>query len=152
MLQLSMLNRGRADDQPTIGDCVSEGAEHLGGREYAGGRAHGGARLVVCQVEGIDETQMESAKVAHSARSGAEIEGVARRHQDYAQAIEFSGLRQERYFTTVALAKFPCQLLAFGMCGIPTAWDTPINGVPQSSFFCLSGSVPTGNLKLETRN
>ena len=67
--------------------------EFFGARQYVG-CAHGGASAFKSHIVGIHYTQMLKSEIAHRPRGCADVEGIARVHQDDAQTIEFGSARQ----------------------------------------------------------
>ena len=56
--------------------------------------ANRGTRAFKCHIVGIHHSQMLKSEVAHGTGSRANVEWIARVHQDNAQAIEFGRHRQ----------------------------------------------------------
>ena len=83
-----MLNGGGTNHETAICDRVSKRIELFGMREYLGGGTNGGAGLAKRQVERANDAKAKCAKIAHRARSGAEIQRVPRADEDDAQAVE----------------------------------------------------------------
>ncbi len=93
MLQVAMTNRCRSDHQRAIGNCFGYGFVLFGAGQYFRS-ADGGARALKCHFVGIHHPQVMKSKVAHGTSGRADVEGIARVHQDNAQTIEFSRKRQ----------------------------------------------------------
>ena len=96
-MEMARTDRGGADDQGAIGDCVGDALEFFGAGENGGG-AHGGTRLLKRGRVGIDDAEMMEAEIAHGARGGADVERVARGDEDDAQAVGFGGSKQAAIF------------------------------------------------------
>lgn len=90
MTESAAADGGGADDQGAIGDGVGQGGEFAGvGQDLCA--TGGGAGLAEGGRVGLDDAQMRKAEIAHGAGGRAEIEGIARGHQDDTQAF---GLRR----------------------------------------------------------
>lgn len=76
MLNLTVAERGGADDERAVGDSFGEGGEFFG-LLHDGGGADGGAGFAESEVVGLDDTEVEESEVAHGASGGAEVEWVA---------------------------------------------------------------------------
>ena len=87
VLLIAAAQRGRTDNQRAIRHRLRQGFEFLSLREQRCG-SHGGTRFAKGQFEQIHHTQMQKAKVAHRACSGANIQRIPRVHQHHAQPFE----------------------------------------------------------------
>ena len=90
MLELAMADGGGANDQRAVGDGIGDCLEFFRGGQQ-GGRADGRARLAKRGVEGVDESETLKAEVRHGARRRANVERIARGHQDDTEAVGFHG-------------------------------------------------------------
>jgi hypothetical protein len=88
MLQLTMSDGGGSDDQCAVLNGFGDGFEFFGTGEQRLG-TDGGTRFTKCQFIGIHNAKVEEAKVAHSAGSGADVEGISWCDKNDAQGIGF---------------------------------------------------------------
>ena len=86
---------GCSDDERAVRDGFGNGLEFFGAGEQRRG-ADGGTRLAECQLIRVHHAKMEESEVAHGTRGGADVEGIARTDEYYAQAVEFGVGRQGR--------------------------------------------------------
>jgi hypothetical protein len=93
MLQVAMANGCGPDYERTVGNRFRHGFVLLGRRQH-GGRAHGRAGPLKRNIVRIHHPQTPETEVAHSPGGGADVERIARVHQNHAQMIEFSRSRQ----------------------------------------------------------
>ena len=97
MLQFTMTPSGGPNDKSAIGDCAGDCPMLLRvGEKFR--RAYGGTRFAKRQVIRIDHAQIAEAEIAHGASGSANVERIARGHQDHAQAVEFRWKRQDQLF------------------------------------------------------
>ncbi len=89
MLQVAMANCCGSDNERAIRDRFGYGAVLFGAGQHGGG-AHGGTGALKCHIVWIDYPQAVKTKVAHCPSGCADVERIARVHQDHAQMIEFS--------------------------------------------------------------
>src|SRR5271154_4762984 len=88
-----MADRSSSDHQRTIGNGFSQRLEFFrAGQNFR--RSHGRACSFKRHIVGIHYPQMAKSKVAHRSSGRADVEGIARVHEDDAQTIEFSRKRQ----------------------------------------------------------
>jgi len=88
VLQLTLADGGGSYDERAILDSLSDGLEFFGlGQQWRS--ANRGTRLAESQFIRIHHTEMEKAEIAHGAGGGADVEGVARRCKNDAQAVGF---------------------------------------------------------------
>jgi len=93
MLQVAMADGGGSDHQRAIGNRLGYSFVLFSSGQHLRG-AHGGTRALKCHIIRIHYPEMLKSKVAHRPSSRADVEGIARVHQDDAQTIEFSRNRQ----------------------------------------------------------
>ena len=98
MLRLAAADGGGSDDEGAIRDGFGNGFELFGASEQWLS-ANRGTRFAGGQFVGIHYAQMEEAKVAHGASSGADVERIARLDKDDVQVLELGEGRQESEFT-----------------------------------------------------
>src|SRR4029077_6116051 len=79
-----------------IGNGFRYGLEFLGIDQYIRG-SYGRTRILKRHIVRIYYSQMEKSEVAHGPSSRADVEGIARVHQDNAQVVEFSRNGQVKY-------------------------------------------------------
>jgi len=82
-----------SDHERAIGDGFCDGFEFFRLSKQGGG-AYGGAGILKRDIVRIHHPQMKKSKVTHCPGGSANIERIARVHEDHAQMIEFSGNRQ----------------------------------------------------------
>src|SRR5580704_4513434 len=93
MLQVAMADGGGADNQRAIRNRFGYGFIFFSaGQDGCGADGRTGA--LKCHIVGIYHPQMANSEVAHCPRGRADVEGIARVHQDDAQMIEFGRNRQ----------------------------------------------------------
>jgi hypothetical protein len=86
VLQLTLADGSGPDDQCAILNGFGDGFELFGtGEQWFG--ADGGTRLAKSQLIGVHDPKMEEAKVAHGARSGANVEGISRCDKNDPQGV-----------------------------------------------------------------
>ena len=83
-----------ANDKRTVGHRFSDRSVVLRVREKRG-RTHGGGRFAKCRFVRLYHTQMLKTEVAQGAGGSSDIQGIARSHENHAQAVEFGGIAQE---------------------------------------------------------
>ena len=93
LMEMARADRGGANDESAIGDGFGNGFELLGAREN-GRSADSGAGLPKRGSVGLHNAKVAKAEIAHRARGGADVEGVARLDEDDAQVVGFSGAEQ----------------------------------------------------------
>jgi hypothetical protein len=93
MLQVAMADCRGSDHQRAIGNCLGHRFVLLGAGQHCG-RSHSGTGAFKCHIVGINYTQVLKTKVAHGPSGRADVERIARIHQNDAQMIEFSRNRQ----------------------------------------------------------
>jgi hypothetical protein len=84
-----MTNSRGAYHERAVGHSVGDGSVLLGGGQNRSA-AHGGARLAKSALERIYHTQVRAPEVAHRAGGCADVEGISRRNENDAQAVEFT--------------------------------------------------------------
>lgn len=93
MLQVAMADGGGPDDERAIGNRFCQRfVLFSAGQDGCG--AHGGTSALKCDIVGIHHAQMVKPEIAHCPGGRADVEGIARVHQDDAQMIEFGRNRQ----------------------------------------------------------
>jgi hypothetical protein len=97
VLQVTMPDRGGADNERAIGDGFGDGGEFFGAGEYGCG-ADGGASAFESDVVGIDDAEMKKSEVAHGSGGSADVKRVAGVDEDDAEAVEFWGSEQDGLF------------------------------------------------------
>jgi DNA-binding response OmpR family regulator len=93
MLQVAMTDSSGSDYQRAVGNRLSHSFVLLRRRQHGGG-AHRGASALKRNIVRIHDSQTLETEVAHGPSGGADVERIARVHQDDAQMIEFSRSRQ----------------------------------------------------------
>ena len=93
MLQIAMANSSGPNHQRAIGNGLGYRLVFFRAGQQVR-RAHGRTRSFKCHIVGIHQPQMLKSKVAHRPSGRADVEGIARVHQDNAQTSEFSRKRQ----------------------------------------------------------
>lgn len=88
MLQLPVSNCRGSHDERAIGNGFGHGFVMLRACEDCGS-AYGGARVAKRGFVRLHHAQMPDAEIAHGARGRADVQGIARRDQNDAQAVEF---------------------------------------------------------------
>jgi len=97
MLQFTMTSCSRPDDQSAIGDSAGNCPVFLRiGEKFL--RANSGTRFTKRRIIRIDHAQIAEVEIAHGACRSANIERIARGHEDHAQAVEFRWKRQDQLF------------------------------------------------------
>ena len=90
MLQITRANRRGSDHQRAVGNCLGQSFVFFGAFQYLC-CAYGGTSPLKCYIVGIHHPQMLESEIAHRPSGCADVQGIARVHQDHAEAIEFSG-------------------------------------------------------------
>ena len=93
MLQLAVADGSRANDQAAIANGFFDGIVFFGFRQKRRGTNRGN-RLAKGLFVRRDHTQMKRAEIAHRACGRADIERIARAHQDDAQVLEIGRIFQ----------------------------------------------------------
>jgi hypothetical protein len=93
MLEVAMADRCGPHDKRAIGNGLGNSFVLFSAGQNIRG-IHGGACALKSHVVGIHHTEMAKSEVAHRPGSRANVEGIARIHQDDSQMIEFSRNRQ----------------------------------------------------------
>ena len=93
MLQVAMADGSGSDHERAVGNRFRHSFILLSRRQHSGG-AHGRASALKRHIIRIDDPQTLETEVAHSPSGGADVERIARVHQNDAQMIEFSRSRQ----------------------------------------------------------
>jgi hypothetical protein len=83
MVQFAAADRGGSNDEGAIGNGFGDSLKLFRAGEQRGG-ADGGTGLAKGDFVRVDHAQTEEPEVAHGASGGADIERVARGHQDHA--------------------------------------------------------------------
>jgi len=96
MLQIAMSNGGGSDHERAIGNRRGYGFIFFRTGQYFR-RGHGGTGAFKCHIVRIHYPEMAKSEVAHCPRCRANVEGIARVHQDNAQMIEFGRNRQANF-------------------------------------------------------
>ena len=86
VLQLTLADRGRSDDQCAVVNGSGDGFEFFGPGEQRLG-THRGTCLAKSQLIRVHDPKMEEAEVAHGAGSSADVERVSRCDKNDAQAV-----------------------------------------------------------------
>ena len=86
MLQRAMADGSGADHQGAIRDGLGQRADIRGRLQHVL-RLHGGAGFAKRDVVRIHQPQFGESEIAHGARGGADVQRIARRHQDHAERI-----------------------------------------------------------------
>src|SRR6185295_1845725 len=81
MFQHSRSDGRSADYQRAIGHGLGNRGIFAGSLQH-GVSFHGGAGLSECDLVRIHQTKLGESEVAHGARGGSDVEGIARRYQD----------------------------------------------------------------------
>ena len=92
VLDFAVPDRRGSHHQRAIGHGLGHALELLGVREDLGS-ADGRARLAKGRFERIDDAQVAKSKVAHGASSRANVQRIARGHQNDTEAIGFGWSR-----------------------------------------------------------
>jgi hypothetical protein len=116
MSQVAIPHCRSSNHQRAVGNRFGYGFEFFGARQYVG-CAHGGASAFKSHIVGIHYTQMLKSEIAHRPRGCADVEGIARVHQDDAQTIEFSSARQRTRI--LRQAECPASLLPYSLFTSP---------------------------------
>ena len=88
MLEFTVTRGGRPNDQSAISDCAGDCLMFLRvGEKFR--CTYCGTRFAKRQVVLVHDAQVAKAKIAHGARGSANIQRIARGHQDHALAVEF---------------------------------------------------------------
>lgn len=93
MLQVTVADGGSSNDQRTVRNRFGHGLVFFGGRQHGCG-ADGRTSIAKGHVVWIYHPQMLKSEVAHGSSGRADVERIARVHQDDAQMIEFGWYRQ----------------------------------------------------------
>jgi hypothetical protein len=93
MLQVAMADCGGSHHERAVGYCFGYGLVLFGAGQHRRG-TYGGTGTLKCHLVGIHYAQVVKSKIAHRPSGRADVEGIARVHQDNAQSIEFSSKRQ----------------------------------------------------------
>jgi hypothetical protein len=97
VLQVAMAYSGGSDHERAVGNRLSYGFEFFSvGQQVR--CAYGGACVLKGDIIGVYDPQVKKSKIAHCPSGGADVQGIARVHQDHAQMIEFSRNSQARIF------------------------------------------------------
>ncbi len=102
-----MPHRGGADNQRTISHGFGNGLVLFRRGEQLRS-ADCGTSFAECGFERSHDAQAEEAEIAHGPRGSADVEGIARGHQDDAQTIKFKRNGQECLFYLRLRAKVRC--------------------------------------------
>ena len=89
MLQRPISHRSSANYQGTIRNCFGDGLDFFGFCQHVAG-ADSRASLTKRHGIGIDHSQAMSAEIAHGASRRANVERIARAHEDDDEALKFS--------------------------------------------------------------
>ncbi len=92
--QFAAADGGGSDDEGAVCDGVGHGLEPLGAGEQRRS-SDSGTRFAKRQLERIHHAEMKEAEIAHGAGGGADVQRVARIHEDDAQAVEFGRSEQQ---------------------------------------------------------
>jgi hypothetical protein len=109
MLQVAMADCGGSYHERTIGNRFGYGFEFLSVSQQLRS-AHRGSCVLEGHLVWIHYPQMEESKIAHCPGGGADVEGIARVHQDHAQTIEFSRNGQARNILRHSLSQSSWQI------------------------------------------
>ena len=93
--QFAAADGGGSDDEGAVCDGVGHGLEFLGAGEQRRS-SDSGTRFAKRQLERIHHPEMKEAEIAHGAGGGADVQRVARIHEDDAQVVELGEGRQGR--------------------------------------------------------
>jgi hypothetical protein len=96
MLQVAVADGGGSDYECAVGDSFGYGFILFCGAQHGCG-ADGGTSVIKCDIVGIHDPQMAESEIAHGPSGRADVEGIARVHQDDAQIVEFSGNGQASF-------------------------------------------------------
>ncbi len=88
VLQDAAADGGGSNHERAVGDGFCNGVVLFGLRKQRGS-SDGRTRFAKGRVVGVHQAQAKEAKVAHGARRSANVERIARGHEDDAQAVEF---------------------------------------------------------------
>ncbi len=109
VLQFTIADRRGSHDQRAIGHGVGDALEMLRLRQNFGS-ANGRARFPKGGFERIYHAQRTKSKVAHGASRRADVQGIARGHEDYMQTVELKRRGQEVLFYRLAGCKWSLNL------------------------------------------
>jgi hypothetical protein len=97
MLQFTASDRRSSYHERAVRDGFGHALELFRAREQRRS-SHSGTRFAPRHFVRVHHAQAKKAEVAHGASGGADVERVARTHQDDAQTVEFCRGKQERLF------------------------------------------------------
>lgn len=112
VLQIAVADGGSADDERAIGNGIGHAGKNFRVLENCRG-SDGGARFAKRRLVWIDDAQMSAAKIAHRARGCANVEWIARRDEDDAQAVEFAGCGHAAILCQVLRTRFPHRFVPY---------------------------------------
>jgi hypothetical protein len=95
VVQMALAHRGGAHHQRAVGDRVGHAGAAEGGGHY-GGRVDRGPGLLQGHGIVVDDAQAAESEVVHGAGHGADVAGVARADQNYADTVEL-GFGEHRF-------------------------------------------------------
>jgi len=85
-----MTNSSTADDIRTVRYSRGKCGELFSGSQNRRS-ANRRASFPECRFIGFDDAEFQKSEVAHTSSNGAEVEGIARAYENYAEAIEYGG-------------------------------------------------------------
>ena len=93
MLQVAMANCRGSNHERAIRHGFNNRLVHFCSLE-SGSSSYSGTGILECNIIGVNQSQVRKSKIAHGPSGRADVEGIARVHQNDAQTIEFTGRRQ----------------------------------------------------------
>jgi len=128
MLQIAMPDRSGSNHKRAVGNRIGNRFILFGAGQHVC-RAHCGASALKCYIVGMHHSQMAKSEVAHCPSGGADVERIARIHQDHTQVIEFNSREQGILYSTAPLAEGSASTQLRGAepntCTPLAAWPIP---------------------------